>query len=131
MERTGQSCSSEEDRLPNVSDRIKEGLVREPAKRSRVTLKEPEKSTAQMGETVHWTTFHKTGLYGSVESKQNPFLKFATRHVADLKEKKKNLENVLRCDKTKIDDAIITLVTPVVKHGGGYIMLGYSLPLGC
>lgn len=50
---------------PKASEQVKMGLGREPIKRPRVTLKEPKRSTAQMGfkkkkkKSVHRTTTEK------------------------------------------------------------------------
>ena len=76
-----------------------------------VTLEELQKSTAQVGESVHRTTIscalHKSGLYGRVV-KRNPMLKashkksclqFARSHVGDTANMWKK---VLWSDETKI-----------------------------
>ena len=53
-------------------------LIREAAKRPMVTLEELQRSTAQVGESVHRTTIsyalHKSGLYGRV-TRREPLLK--------------------------------------------------------
>ena len=67
-----------EGRPPKLSDQVRRALVREATKRPMVTLKELERSTAEMGETVHGTTItrtlHKAGLYGRV-ARRKPLLK--------------------------------------------------------
>ena len=67
-----------EGRPPKLSDQVRRALVREATKRPMVTLKELERSTAEMGETVHGTTItwtlHKAGLYGRVAIRK-PLLK--------------------------------------------------------
>ncbi|MGH0162753.1 UNVERIFIED_CONTAM: hypothetical protein FKN15_064569 [Acipenser sinensis] len=67
-----------EGRPPKLSDQVRRALVREATKRPMVTLKELERSTAEMGETLHGTTItrtlHKAGLYGRVV-RRKPLLK--------------------------------------------------------
>ena len=49
-------------------------LIREAAKRPLITLEELQRSTAQVGESVHRTTIshalHKSGLYGRVARRE-------------------------------------------------------------
>ena len=113
-----------------------------------VTLEELQKSTAQVGESVHRTTIsralHKSGLYGRV-ARRKPLLKerhkksrlqFATSHVGDTANMWKK---VLWSDETKIELFGLNAkryvwrktntahhpehTIPTVKHGGGNIML--------
>src|SRR4029434_7923429 len=55
-------------RLPKLSDRARRRLVREATKTPMTTLKELQASAAEMGETLHTTTFarvlHQSKLYG-------------------------------------------------------------------
>ena len=55
---------------PKLTGRVQRALFREAAKRPMVTLEELQRSTAQVGESVHRTTLshalHKLGLYGRV-----------------------------------------------------------------
>uniref|UniRef100_A0A803KA97 Transposase Tc1-like domain-containing protein n=1 Tax=Xenopus tropicalis TaxID=8364 RepID=A0A803KA97_XENTR len=57
-------------RPPKLTGRTRRALIRNAAKRPMVTLDELQKSTAQVGESVHRTTIsralHKVGLYGRV-----------------------------------------------------------------
>ena len=137
-----------EGRPPKLSDQVRRALVREATKRPMVTLKELERSTAEMGETVHGTTItrtlHKAGLYGRV-ARRKPLLKkthiksrldFAKRHVGDTANMWKK---VLWSDETKIELFGLSAkryvwrkantahhpenTIPTVKHGGGSIML--------
>ena len=58
------------DRPPKQTGRTRRALIREAAKRPMVTLEELQRSTAQVGESVHRTTIsrplHKSGFYGRV-----------------------------------------------------------------
>ncbi|KAF4082430.1 hypothetical protein AMELA_G00151690, partial [Ameiurus melas] len=53
-------------------------LIRDAAKRPMITLDELQRTTAEVGESVHRTTIsrtlHKSGLYGRV-ARRKPFLK--------------------------------------------------------
>ena len=51
-----------EGRPPKLSDQVRRALVREATKRPMVTLKELERSTAEMGETIHGKTITKQTL---------------------------------------------------------------------
>ncbi|KAL0150495.1 hypothetical protein M9458_054312 [Cirrhinus mrigala] len=113
-----------------------------------VTLDELQRSTAQVGESVHRTTIsralHKVGLYGRV-ARRKPLLKenhkksrlqFATSHVGDTANMWKK---VLWSDETKMElfgqnaKRYVWWKTntahhsehtiPTVKYGGGSIML--------
>uniref|UniRef100_A0AAX7URY0 Transposase Tc1-like domain-containing protein n=1 Tax=Astatotilapia calliptera TaxID=8154 RepID=A0AAX7URY0_ASTCA len=57
-------------RPPKLTGRTRRALIRNAAKRPMVTLDELQRSTAQVGESVHRTTIsralHKVGLYGRV-----------------------------------------------------------------
>jgi transposase len=133
---------------PKLMDQARRALIREATKRPKITLKELQSSTAEIGVSIHRTTLshtlHRAGLYGRVARKK-PLLKeknkqtcllFAKRHVGD----SPNIwKNALWSDETKIKlfghqgkhyvwhkpntahhpkDLI-----PTVKHGGGSIML--------
>ncbi|KAL7826753.1 hypothetical protein AOLI_G00319620 [Acnodon oligacanthus] len=99
-------------RPPKLTGRTRRALIRGAAKRPMVTLDEMQRSTAQVGESVHRTTIsralHKCGLYGRV-ARRKPLLKenhkksrlqFARSHVGDTA----NMWNkVLWSDETKIE----------------------------
>ncbi|XP_062847483.1 uncharacterized protein LOC134309924 [Trichomycterus rosablanca] len=99
-------------RPPKLTGRTRRALIRDAAKRPMVTLDEMQRSTAQVGESVHRTTIsralHKCGLYGRV-ARRKPLLKenhkksrlqFARSHVGDTA----NMWNkVLWSDETKIE----------------------------
>uniref|UniRef100_A0AAX7UKG3 Transposase Tc1-like domain-containing protein n=1 Tax=Astatotilapia calliptera TaxID=8154 RepID=A0AAX7UKG3_ASTCA len=80
-------------RPPKLTGRTRRALIRNAAKRPMVTLDELQRSTAQMGESVHRTTIsralHKVGLYGRVarrkplltENHKKSRLQFTTSHV--------------------------------------------------
>uniref|UniRef100_A0A3P8R957 Transposase Tc1-like domain-containing protein n=1 Tax=Astatotilapia calliptera TaxID=8154 RepID=A0A3P8R957_ASTCA len=82
-------------RPPKLTGRTRRTLIRNAAKRPMVTLDELQRSTAQVGESVHRTTIsralHKVGLYGRVvrrkplltENQKKSRLQFATSHVGD------------------------------------------------
>ena len=59
---------------PKLTGRARRILIREAAKRPMVTLEELQRSTAQVGESVHGTTIsralHKSGSYGRVARKK-------------------------------------------------------------
>ncbi len=65
---------------PKLSSRVRRALVREASKRPMTTLKDLQRSMAEMEETVHVSTIaqvlHKSGLYGRV-ARRKPFLKKA------------------------------------------------------
>ena len=133
-------------RPPKLTGRAKRALIREATKRPMVTLEELQRSTAQVGESVHRTTtslaLHKSGLYRRV-ARRNPLLKvshksclqFARSHVGDTANMWKK---VLWSDETKIELSGLKAkryvwrktntahhpehTTPTVKHGGGSIM---------
>ena len=82
-------------RPPKLTGWTRRALVREAAKRPMVTLEELQRSTAQVGESVHRTTIshapHKSNHYGKVvrrkallkESHMKSHLQNATSHVGD------------------------------------------------
>jgi transposase len=55
---------------PKLTDQARRALIREATKRPKITLKELQSSTAEIGASVHRTTLsrtlHRTGLYGRV-----------------------------------------------------------------
>ncbi|CAB1454246.1 unnamed protein product [Pleuronectes platessa] len=57
-------------RPPKLKSRTRRKLIREATRRPMVTLEELQRSTAEVGESVHRTTIsrllHKSGLYGRV-----------------------------------------------------------------
>ncbi|CAJ0949202.1 unnamed protein product [Ranitomeya imitator] len=122
-------------------------LIRDAAKRPMITLDELQRSTAEVGQSVHRTTISRTlrksGLYGRV-ARRKPFLKdihkkcclkFATSHLGDTPNMWKK---VLSSDETKIklsgNNAKRYVwrkdntahhpehTIPTVKHGDGSIM---------
>ena len=95
-----------------LTSRTKRKLIREATKRHMVTLEELQRSTAEVGESVHRTTIsrvlHKSGLYGRM-ARRKPLLKvnhkkshleFAASHVGDTANMWKK---VLWSDETKIE----------------------------
>ena len=132
-------------RPSKLSAHTRRRLIRDAAKRPMITLDELQRSTAEVGDSVHRTTIsrilHKSGLYGRV-ARRKPFLKdihkkcclkFATSHLGDTPKK------VLWSDETKIElfgnNAKRYVwrksntahhpehTIPTVKHGGGSIMV--------
>ncbi|KAL0201197.1 hypothetical protein M9458_004384, partial [Cirrhinus mrigala] len=106
-------------RPPKLTGRTRRALIRNAAKRPMVTLDELQRSTAQVGESVHRTTIsralHKVGLYGRV-ARRKPLLKenhkksrlqFATSHVWRKTNTAYHSEHTI----------------PTVKYGFGSIML--------
>ncbi|CDQ58130.1 unnamed protein product [Oncorhynchus mykiss] len=94
-----------------LSAHTRRRLIRDAAKRPMITQDELQRSTAEVGDSVHRTTIsrilHKSGLYGRVARK--PFLKdnhkkcrlkFATSHLGDTPNMWKK---VLWSDETKIE----------------------------
>ena len=75
-------------RPPKLNSRVRMALVREASKRPMTTLKDLQRSMAEMEETVHVSTIaqvlHKSGLYGRV-ARRKPFLKKAhvKSHLGD------------------------------------------------
>uniref|UniRef100_A0A8C7MH88 SEC24 homolog D, COPII coat complex component n=1 Tax=Oncorhynchus kisutch TaxID=8019 RepID=A0A8C7MH88_ONCKI len=135
-------------RPSKLSAHTRRRLIRDVAKRPMITLDELQRSTAEVGDSVHRTTIsrilHKSGLYGRV-ARRKPFLKnihkkcclkFATSHLGDTPNMWKK---VLWSDETKIElfgnNAKCYVwrksntahhpehPTPTVKHGGGSIMV--------
>uniref|UniRef100_A0A6I8RU66 Transposase n=1 Tax=Xenopus tropicalis TaxID=8364 RepID=A0A6I8RU66_XENTR len=134
-------------RPPKLTGRTRRALIRNAAKRPMVTLDELQRSTAQVGESVHRTTIsralHKVGLYGRV-ARRKPLLtenhksrlQFATSHVGDTANMWKK---VLWSDETKMElfgqnaKRYVWQKTntahhsehtiPTVTYGGGSIML--------
>ena len=53
---------------PKLMDQARRALIRKATKRPKITLKELQSSTAEIGVSVHRTTlnhtFHRAGLYG-------------------------------------------------------------------
>uniref|UniRef100_A0A8K9XI19 Tc1-like transposase DDE domain-containing protein n=1 Tax=Oncorhynchus mykiss TaxID=8022 RepID=A0A8K9XI19_ONCMY len=99
-------------RPSKLSAHTRRRLIRDAAKRPMITLDELQRSTAEVGDSVHRTTIsrilHKSGLYGRV-ARRKPFLKdihkkcclkFATRHLGDTPNMWKK---VLWSDETKIE----------------------------
>uniref|UniRef100_A0AAZ3RIR8 Transposase n=1 Tax=Oncorhynchus tshawytscha TaxID=74940 RepID=A0AAZ3RIR8_ONCTS len=129
-------------RPSKLSAHTRRRLIRDAAKRPMITLDELQRSTAEVGDSVHRTTIshilHKSGLYGRV-ARRKPFLKdihkkcclkFATSHLGDTPNMWKK---VLWSDETKIEllatmqnvmfGVKATQLIPTVKHGGGNIMV--------
>lgn len=82
-------------RPSKLSAHTRRRLIRDAAKRPMITVDELQRSTAEVGDSVHRTTIspilHKSGLYGRV-ARRKPFLKdihrkcrlkFATSHLED------------------------------------------------
>lgn len=69
----------------NHSLQVKRESVREAIRRQNVTLKELERTTAQMEGGVNWTTtawtLHKAGLYERIESHIKSIWAFVIRHI--------------------------------------------------
>uniref|UniRef100_W5NN98 Tc1-like transposase DDE domain-containing protein n=1 Tax=Lepisosteus oculatus TaxID=7918 RepID=W5NN98_LEPOC len=99
-------------RPSKLSAQTRRRLIRDAAKRPIFTLDELQRTTAEVGESVHRTTIsltlHKSGLYGRV-ARRKPFLKdihkksrlkFATSHLGDTPNMWKK---VLWSDETKIE----------------------------
>jgi transposase len=65
-------------RPSKLSAHTRRRLIRDAAKRPMITLDELQRSTAEVGDSVHRTTIshilHKSGLYGRV-ARRKPFLK--------------------------------------------------------
>uniref|UniRef100_A0A8C7GHX2 Transposase n=1 Tax=Oncorhynchus kisutch TaxID=8019 RepID=A0A8C7GHX2_ONCKI len=135
-------------RPSKLSAHTRRRLIRDAAKRPMITLDELQRSTAEVGDSVHRTTIsrilHKSGLYGRV-ARRKPFLKdihkkccleFATSHLGDTPNMWKK---VLWSDETKIElfgnNAKRYVwrksntahhpehTIPTVKHGGGSVMV--------
>ena len=66
-----------EGRAPKLTDQARRALIREATKSPKITLKELQSSTAEIGVSVHRTTLsrtlHRAGLYGRV-ARQKPLL---------------------------------------------------------
>ncbi|MCJ8737809.1 hypothetical protein PDJAM_G00028230 [Pangasius djambal] len=133
-------------RPPKLTGRARRALIREAAKRPMVTLVELQRSTAQVGESVHRTTIssalHKSGLYGRVARRKphkphkKSHLQFATSHVGDTTN---TWKKVFWSDETKIELFGLNAkryvwwkpntahhpehTIPTMKHVGGSIML--------
>ncbi|KAG2458981.1 TC1A transposase, partial [Polypterus senegalus] len=129
---------------PKLTGRTRSALIRNATKRPMVTLDELQRSTAQVGESVHGTTIspalHKVGLYGRVarrkplftENHKKSHLQFATSHVGDTANMWKKVlcsdelfgQNAKRYVWRKTNTAHHSEHTiPTVKYGGGSIML--------
>uniref|UniRef100_A0AAZ3QQ89 Transposase Tc1-like domain-containing protein n=1 Tax=Oncorhynchus tshawytscha TaxID=74940 RepID=A0AAZ3QQ89_ONCTS len=108
-----------------------------------ITLDELQRSTAEVGDSVHRTTIsrilHKSGLYGRV-ARRKPFLKdihkkcrlkFATSHLGDtpnMWKKETKIElfgNNAKCYAWRKSNTAHhpEHTIPTVKHGGGSIMV--------
>ena len=98
-------------RPPKLTDQARRALIRG-NKETKITLKELQSSTEEIGVSVHRTTLshtlHRAGLYGRVSRKKKPLLKekiskhvvFTKRHVGD----SPNIwKKVLWSDETKIE----------------------------
>ena len=63
-----------ESRPPKLTDQARRAVIREATKRPKITLKELQSSTAEIGVSVHRTTlsctFHRAGIYGTVARKK-------------------------------------------------------------
>ena len=63
-----------EGRPLKLTDQQRRALIREATKRPKITLKELQSSTAEIGVSVHRTTLsqtlHRAGLYGRVARKK-------------------------------------------------------------
>ena len=63
-----------EGRPPKLTDQARRAIIREATKRPKITLKELQSSTAEIGVSVHRTTLshtlHRTGLYRRVAIKK-------------------------------------------------------------
>ena len=59
---------------PKLTDQARRALIREARKRTKITLKELQRSTEEIGVSVHRTTLSRTllraGLYGRVARKK-------------------------------------------------------------
>ena len=103
---------------PKLIGWARRASIREAAKRPMVTLEELQRSTAQLGESVHRTTIsqalHKSGLYGRVARRES--LVKQSHAVFGLNEK----HHVWQKTNTSHDPEH---TLPTVKHGGGSIML--------
>uniref|UniRef100_A0A8C7S043 Tc1-like transposase DDE domain-containing protein n=1 Tax=Oncorhynchus mykiss TaxID=8022 RepID=A0A8C7S043_ONCMY len=99
-------------RPSKLSAHTRRRLIRDAAQRPMITLDELQRSTAEVGDSVHRTTIsrilHKSGLNGRV-ARRKPFLKdihkkcclkFATSHLGDTPNMWKK---VLWSDETKIE----------------------------
>ena len=66
-----------EGRPPKLTDQARRALIRELTNRPKITLKELESSTVEIGVSVHRTTLsctlHRAGLYGRV-AREKPLL---------------------------------------------------------
>ena len=71
---------------PKLTDQTRRALIREATKRPKITLKDLQSFTAEIGVFVHRTTLrctlHRAGLYGRVAKniKQTCLLKACGRH---------------------------------------------------
>ena len=131
-------------RPSKLSSGTRRRLIRDAAKRPMITLDELQRSTAEVGESVHRTTIsrtlHKSGLYGRV-ARRKPFLKDIhkkwfkvchkppgdTKHVEEGALVRWNQNQTFwpqRYVWSKSNTADHPEHTiPTVKHGGGSIMV--------
>ena len=69
---------------PKFTDQARRALIRETTKRLKITLKELQSFTAEIGVSVHRTTLsrtlHRAGLYGRLDRKK-PLLKEKNKHT--------------------------------------------------
>ncbi|KAG2468484.1 TCB1 transposase, partial [Polypterus senegalus] len=135
-------------RPSKLSDRGRRALVREVTKNPMVTLSELQRSSVGRGEPSRRTTIsaaiHQSGLYGRV-ARRKPLL--STRHMAarlefvkrHLRDSQTMRNKILWSDETKIELFGVSArrrvwrkpgtahyqanTIPIVKHGGGSIML--------
>ena len=63
-----------EGRLTKLTEQARRALIREATKRPKITLKELQSSTVEIGVSVHRTTLsrtlHRAGIYGRVARKK-------------------------------------------------------------
>uniref|UniRef100_A0A8C7N1Z7 Transposase n=1 Tax=Oncorhynchus kisutch TaxID=8019 RepID=A0A8C7N1Z7_ONCKI len=128
-------------RPSKLSAHTRRRLIRDAAKRPMITLDELQRSTAEVGDSVHRTTIsrilHKSGLYGRV-ARRKPFLKEKkvsfkvchkppgrhTKHVEDETKIELFGNNAKRYVWRKSNTAHHPEhLIPTVKHGGGSIMV--------
>uniref|UniRef100_A0AAZ3S1F5 Transposase Tc1-like domain-containing protein n=1 Tax=Oncorhynchus tshawytscha TaxID=74940 RepID=A0AAZ3S1F5_ONCTS len=121
---------------PKLTDQAKRALIREAPKRPKITLKELQSSTAEIGVSVHRITLsctlHRAGFYRRVSRKKS-------KYVWCVGDSPNIWKNVLWSDETKIElfahqgkhyvrrkhntSNHPENTIPTVKHGGGSIML--------
>uniref|UniRef100_A0A8K9XU40 Tc1-like transposase DDE domain-containing protein n=1 Tax=Oncorhynchus mykiss TaxID=8022 RepID=A0A8K9XU40_ONCMY len=129
-------------RPSKLSAHTRRRLIRDAAKRPMITLDELQRSTAEVGDSVHRTTISLVYCTNLAFMEEWPFLKdihkngclkFATSHLGDTPNMWKK---VLWSDETKIElfgnnakryvwrkSNTAEHTIPTVKHGGGSIMV--------